>query len=141
MAAESTLRDSLNTSDPNRANAAMQDINMGDLLALVIAGLTPTDAGLVPASNVATLTAQPTAVFQVNATAAASTGIKKLLKGPIVGAGAILPAPGEAVWDGGVKIKFNAADLVTAASITYSKADLSQKASILLRNLGEQDVA
>lgn len=134
MAAEDTLRDSLNTSDPNRLSAAFQDINLGDLLTMLIAGATPTEAGLSPSSDVVTLAVVPTEVYQVNVTAGSPTGIRKLLKGPQT----IAPATGECVWTPGTKlIKFSAADTDTTVSVTYGRS--TDKASILLRNLGEQD--
>lgn len=139
MGAETTLRDSFNSSDPNRIDAANRDLGLGELLTLVIKGLTATETGVTPSSDVATLANQPSKMFQINATAGTSTGIKKLLIGPITGGGAVVPNPGEAVWDGGLKVLFNHADAITAASFTYAKADGTDKASALLRAIGEQD--
>lgn len=130
-----TLRAELNKSDPNRTPDVGREVQMGELMTLLIAGLTPTETGVVPSSDVATLAAQPNAMFQIDATAGTVTGIKKLLKGPITGEDAVVPKTGEAVWDGGLQVLFNAADAVTAASFTYSVD--GDTASVLLRDLGE----
>lgn len=133
MAAEDTLRDSLNTADPNRLSAALQEINLGDLLTTLISLAAGTETSLSPSSNVVTLAVVPNEVFQVNVTAG-TTGIRKLLKGPQT----IAPAAGEAVWTPGTRlIKFSSADTNTTVSVTYSRS--TDKASILLRNIGEQD--
>jgi hypothetical protein len=129
----STLRSDLNDSSPNQLADTRRRVQSGDLMTLLIKSLTATEAGVVPAAHVATLAATPTSLYQINATAGAVTGIKKLRRGPITGSGAILPATGEAVWDGGVKVLFNVADAVTAASFTYVTA--TDKASLLLATL------
>lgn len=137
MSAESTLRDSLNTADPNRLPVAAQSIPLGELLTKVIADMTPTEAALVPAAEVLTLAAQPTAVLQINQITGTTNGVKKLLKGPITGNGAVVPATGEAVWDGGTKILMAAVDAAATVDVTYvTDAD---QASILKRAIGEQD--
>jgi hypothetical protein len=131
-----SLRDELNQSNLNRTGDVLgHGVNLGDLLTTLIKGATPTEAGVVPAAHIATLAAVPTSVHQVNATAGASTGIKKLLIGVLA---SITPLPGEAVWGRGTnKIKFNTADAVTATSVLYTTA--VDKASSLLRSLEEQD--
>lgn len=136
-----SLRDELNNADPNRLADAFRlgpSIGLGDLLNKVIAGLTATETGVTPASNVATLANQPSSLFQVNVTAGTSTGVKKLKKGPITGPKAITPAAGECVWDGGKKVLFAAADGATAVSFTYATA-ADVTCSILSRVLGQSD--
>lgn len=132
----STLRELLNRSKANlnTLSDAVGDLELGDLIVLLINDLTATETGVVPASDVATLAAQPTAMFQINATAGTVTGIKKLLKGPISGEDAVVPKTGEAVWDGGTQVLFNAADAVTAASFTYATA--ADVDSVTQRDLG-----
>jgi hypothetical protein len=128
-----SLRDTLNDNNLNQAEDALSAISLGELLTLLIKNSTATEAGLVPAADQITLAATPTALFQINATAGAVTGVKRLRKGPITGSGAIVPATGEAVWDGGTKVLFASVDAVTAASVLYAKS--TDKASILLRDL------
>lgn len=130
-----TMRELLNQSNLNQLADVLGDIEFGELLTLVIQGLTATEAGVVPAAHVATLANQPSAMFQINATTATVTGIKKLLKGPITGEDAVVPRTGEAVWDGGVKVLFAAADAVTAASFTYARS--TNSSSVLQRDLGQ----
>jgi hypothetical protein len=36
-------------------------------------------------------------------------------------------------WDGGVNITFAAIDAITVCDLMYSKSDLTQKASVLMR--------
>jgi hypothetical protein len=140
MAAETTIRDSLNSQNPNRICPALAGW-FGEAMSALIAGLAATEAGVVPAGNIlATLANQPDAMLQVNATAAGVVGIKKLLIGPITGAGAIVPKTGECVWNGGLLVAFPAADAVTAVSFTYSVAGTATTGcSLLRRNLGESD--
>lgn len=136
MSAEGTLRDSLNTSDPNRLPTATQILSMGDLLNLLITAATPTQSSVTVTSNVATLANVPSTLFQVNASAGTSTGVKTLL----IGTQSIVPAVGQCVWTPGTKtVKFNAADAVSAAHFTYATA-ADVTASILQRAIGEQDV-
>ena len=54
----------------------------------------PTQQAVTVTSNIATLSTRPTAVLIANATAGTSTGVKKLLVGPITGAGAVIPNAG-----------------------------------------------
>lgn len=136
MGAESTLRDSLNTSDPNRLPTALQSILAGDLLNALITAMTPTQAALAVTANVATLANTPSTIFQIKTTAATSGGVKKLL---MAAPGVVTPNPGEAVWSPGTKtVTFNAADAVTACSFTYATA-ADATCSLLLRFIGEQD--
>jgi len=130
-----SLRTDLNANQPNRLSDGLADIKLGELLSYLINRLTPTQAGLVPASHVATMAAQPAALFQVNATTGTVTGVKKLLRGPISGEDAVVPATGEVVWDGGTNLLFATSDAVTAVSVTYALA--TDLASITMRNLGQ----
>lgn len=117
-----TLRTELNSQSPNRANSAFNQAAVGEALNLLLSGATYTETGVTVTTNVATLANQPSALFDANGTTATSTGSKKLLKGPITGAGAIVPAAGECVWDGGVKVLFNSVDAVTVAKFLYARA-------------------
>lgn len=122
MGAEDTLRDTLNTSNPNRLADALNVLEFGELLNLLLSGLTATETGVSATSSVATLANQPSALVLINATTATTTGVKKLRKGPITGPNAIVPATGEAVWDGGKKVLFATVDAVTVAAFTYATA-------------------
>jgi len=132
------IRDTLNLGDANRLSAAFAKIGLGDLLNLLITAMTATEAGVTVTTNKATLANQPSSLYQINATAGTTTGIKKLLRGPITGANAIVPLTGQAVWDGNVSVLFATADAVTAASFTYARA-ANVTASILQRDIEEQD--
>ena len=129
-----TLRELLNSSQLNTLADALGDLELGDLVVLMINELTATETGLSPTANVSTLATPPTSVFLVNVTAGASTGIKKLLKGPISGEDAVIPKAGEATWDGGTKILTNAADAATAVAVTYATA--TDVDSVTQRDLG-----
>lgn len=131
----STIRTDLNNSQMQINADNLRRLQFGEVLTLLIRGLTATEAGVVPAANVATMAAAPVAVLQVNATAATVTGIKKLRVGPITGNGALVPATGEVVWPGGTstKLLFAAADAVTACSLTYSKT--TDLVSVLMASL------
>ena len=129
-----TIRDELNQQDPNRSASALSEAALGEALNLLIRSATPTETGVVPSSDVATLAAQPKTLYDINATTAAVTGRKKLILAPISGAGSVLPKTGEAVFDGGTKVLFNVADAVTAASFTYTTA-AGATISLLQRDL------
>ena len=132
------LRDELNSVNPNRLAPVLREIGLGDLLSLVIDALADTESSITVTANVATLANQPSTLFRVNATTATSTGEKKLLKGPITGPNAITPAAGQAVWDGGIKVLFAAADVVTVAKFAYART-VTVTPSLLQRDVGEQD--
>lgn len=131
-----SLRDVLNVSDPNRNDPALQEIGQGDLINILIKGVTPTESAVTVTSNVATLANQPATLFDINATAGTTTGRKKLRKGPITGTQKITPATGEAVWDGGKKVLFATADAVTTANFFYSQTT-DTTCSILQRDQGQ----
>jgi hypothetical protein len=87
-----------------------------------------TEIGLVPSSQVVTMAATPSSIVNVNlrvAGSGGSTGFKKLRRGRITGSQAVLPVPGEAVWDGATKLLLNAADIGTGGSpvvdVEYTK--------------------
>lgn len=136
---ETTLRDSFNASEPNRVPSALQDVALGELLTLVINGLTATESAVAVSSNIATLAAAPIQLFQINATSGTTTGAKKLIKGSADAAGVITPVPvtGEATWDGARRVRFAVADGATAASFTYTSPTTSSP-SYLRRSLGER---
>ena len=121
MATTDTIRNDLNTGLPGRLASAQQKINFGELISYIVAKLTATESGVTVTTNVATLANTPSAVFQINATAGTTTGVKKLRQGPITGTNALVPATGEAVWDGGKKVLFAAVDAITTASFTYAQ--------------------
>lgn len=130
------LRDSLNDSaQPGRLADVFRSLGLGDLVGLLIRGLTATETGVSVSTNAAVLANIPAHVFQVNATTATSTGIKTLRVGKI---GTVVPAAGECVWEPGTKnIVFAAADVVTVASFTYSTG--TEATSVLPRLVGEVD--
>lgn len=145
-AANPNLRDSLNGSvQPGRLadvfrafGVQNQGGGFGDLVALLIRGLTATEAGVTPSSNVATLANTPATMLQVNVTAGTVTGVKTLRVGKVSGTGAIVPATGECVWEPGTKkVLFAAADAATAVSFTYSTG--TEAVSCLPRLIGEVD--
>ena len=123
MSAESTMRDSLNSGDPNRIADVFRKIGFGDLLNALVSALSATETGLSASTNVVTLANQPSFLpSKVNATAGTTTGVKTVRQGAISGPNAVAPVTGECVWDGGKKILFAAVDAVTTASVTYTKS-------------------
>lgn len=101
--------------------------------ALIAAGGN-TEQGITVTANVATLANQPRALLSIIATAAGVTGVKKLRIGVVTGPQALVPATGEAVWDGGVKVLFSSIDAVTAASFLYTRT-ANPTASVLQQDL------
>jgi hypothetical protein len=137
-----TLRDTMNLADPNRLDRAAADTRLGDLMTLLIADLAPTESGVTIISDVATLSDQPTASGPFQVVGIGGVGeVKKLLRGSLNADGDIVPVPnpGEVTWDGNKGLRFNTDDAETTCDVTYALADGSDKASILLRSLGEQD--
>jgi hypothetical protein len=116
-----TMRDELNKCNLNRLDELMSNgCSLGEILTFLLKKATAIESGVTPSSNIATLANIPSAMFQVNATAATTTGIKTLRKGVI---GTDVPATGECVWQPGTKrVAFAAVDAVTAASFTYATA-------------------
>lgn len=117
-------------------NALQVDVAALRTALLAAAGVT--EAAVTVTANVATLAAQPAKLYAVVASAGTTTGMKKPLRGAITGPTALVPATGQAVWDGGKKVLFSTADVVTAANFLYSK-DADTTASLLQRDVGEQD--
>jgi hypothetical protein len=128
-----SVRQVLNTNNLNQLEDALHALPIGELLTKLIKSMTATEAGLVPASNIATMAATPSGLFQVNVTAGTVTGVKTLRRGVITGSGAQVAATGECIWDGATKILFSPIDAATAVSVTYSVA--TDKASVLEASL------
>jgi hypothetical protein len=122
MGAETSLRDTLNTSDLNRIASAGQVMQQGELMNALLNALAATETGVSVSGSKASLANQPTSMVKINATAGTTTGVKKLRIGALTGPNAIVPATGEAVWDGAKTVQFAAVDAVTTAAFTYTKA-------------------
>lgn len=139
-----TLRETLNNGDANRLPNVFGDGKLGSLMAMLIAGLTPTEAGVVPTTtnpswDFLNLANAAQVVAQVNATAGTFTGILALKINPDDND---LPSSGEVFWDGPgtTRLRFAKADAITAVSITYARADAGNLAcSLLDRTLGQRD--
>jgi len=131
----STLQAVLDSGNLNNLADASAKAGLGTLLSYAIAKMGYTDTGTSVTSDVVTLANQPTAngLFKVVAASGTVTGMKKLLRGPISGAGAIVPATGECVWDGGLHVLFSAVDAVATASSTYAVS--TDTASAMLADL------
>lgn len=133
-----SLRDVLNTANPNNVIDALRDIGLGELVNAWINGMTSTETGITVTSNVATLAGQPSVrPFECEATAGTTLGKKQVLWGPTTGPNAIVPATGQCVWNGGTSILFASVDAVTTAKFTYAKAS-DATASTLQNNLGQR---
>jgi len=122
-------------------NQARADIlNLRSALAAVttggvIGGATETGKSVTSSTGVcAALSQAPTTngLITVNATAGTTAGVKKIMTDPTR-----LPNPGEVYWDGGVNLTFNIADAVTSCDVIYSKSDLTQAVSCLMRSMPE----
>lgn len=86
-----------------------------------------TETGIVPVSNIATLAANASCIISVRATAAGTTGVKKLVRDP-----AHILITGDVYWDGKNHLTFAAVDAVTACDVIYATASGSQKVSCLM---------
>ena len=134
-----SLRTELNQADPDRLSSAFTELQAGELINAIIAGLAAsgyTETTQTVTSNIRTLNAVPSAIFQVTATTATHTGVKTLLKGATSGANAVTPLTGQCVWDGGLHILFATVDNVTVCSVLYAQAG-DTTASILQRVPGQ----
>lgn len=118
-------------------NALQVDVAALRTALLSAAGVT--EAAVTVTANVATLANQPKALLAVvGTTETGTTHMKKLLRGPITGPGALVPTAGQAVWDGAKKVLFATADVVTVAAFLYTKAT-DATISSFQRDIGEQD--
>ena len=135
MSDASNIQTVLDSGNLNQLADAAGKLGLGTLLAYAIAKMGYTDTGTSVTSDVVTLTNQPTAngLFKVVAVSGTVTGMKKLLRGPISGPGAVVPATGECVWDGGLHVLFAAVDAVATASSTFAVS--TDTASALLADL------
>ena len=121
----SSLQAVIDSGNLNQLADAAQKAGLGTLLAYAASKMGYTETGIAVTSNVSTLANPPTSagLFQcvvASVSGGSATGVKKLLRGPITGANAIVPAAGECVWDGAKKVLFAAADLALTASFTYA---------------------
>ncbi len=138
MAADATLRDTMNQGEAQRLPDVDRDVQMGELINALINDMSNTETSVTVTSNVATLANTPQALFDAKISAGTSTGSKKILKVTNAFLTANNPAAGSCYWDGGVKVKFNATDAGTAAHFKYSRAaDVS--CGYLQRALNQQD--
>jgi hypothetical protein len=132
-----SIRDNLNGSEiANKLPDVALSIGLGEIISYLLAKAAYTETGITVTSNVATLAAQPSGLFQcVGITSGAASTVKKLLRGPISGTGAIVPATGECVWDGGLKVLFASGDAAATASFTYVVS--TDTASVTKKALGQ----
>ena len=125
----------LDSGNLNTLADASAKAGLGTLLAYAASKMGYTESGIAVTTNVATLANAPVAngLFQVYATAGTTQGVKKLRKGPVTGASALVPATGEVIWDGAKSLLFAAVDAVATASITYAVS--TDLASAFLQDL------
>jgi hypothetical protein len=133
------MRETLNLGPgPGQLPDIDRDSAFGDLLGMMIQGLTPTEAAAAVASNAKTLSNAASMVYDVVATAGTFTGRLELL----IGDANVLPESGQVVWDGpgGSSMRFAAADAITAANFLYARSDeVNVLTSLMERNLGQRD--
>lgn len=127
-----TLANALKTA----VNALVADVT--NLRAAVVAAGGYTETGVTVTSNVATLANTPSFLYVAAIATGTTTGVKKLLKGPVSGPNVVTPPPGSATWDGGKKVLFASADAASTANFLYATA-ADTTASLLQRRLTEQD--
>jgi hypothetical protein len=129
-----SVQAALNSGNPNQLGDAVAACQLGNILSLAIKSMSATESGVTVTTYLtAPIANQPVALLQVVGIASAVRTVKKLRKGPVSGAGALVPAAGEVIWDGGLHLLFAAADLATTCELTYTVA--TDKASILLADL------
>lgn len=135
------LRELQNFGSPGAPGAIDQEILGGDLLGMLVRGLTPTEAAAAVTTNVKTLANPASMVYDVVSTAGSYTGRLKLLIGDPEVAGA--PPAGYAIWNPvDNKVTFAAADAVTAANFLYARKDaVNTVTSINQRTRGQDDHA
>jgi hypothetical protein len=134
----SSIQAVLDSGNINQLGDAAAKVALGTLLAYATSKMGYTETGIAVITDVSTLANAPTTngLFKcvvATVSGGAATGPKKLLRGPISGPGAVVPAAGECVWDGGLNVLFAAADLALTASFTYAVA--TDVASCLLADL------
>jgi hypothetical protein len=123
-----SIRSELNNQSLGRLCANLQELQLGELLNLALAGVAYNEVaspgvGLTVTNNVATLGTKPTQILMANAmtvSGGSATGIKNVLYGPVTGTAAVVPASGQCVWDGNVSVLFAASDLVATAEFATS---------------------
>lgn len=140
------LRQALNTGVLQQRVDEDRQIVFGDLLGLLIQGITPTEAAAAVASNQKTLTHAASSLLDVVVTAGGLTGRKTLLRNSIqanfpAGQGTTPAIPsGFVAWDGASLVGFSPADAVTASNFTYTRQDaVNVLTSSLERLLGQRD--
>jgi hypothetical protein len=120
MAADTTLRDTMNQGEAGRLPDVDREIKIGDLLNALINALANTETSVTVTSNVATLAATPVQLWDAKISAGTTVGSKRVLRVSNAYLTANAPAVGDCFWDGATKVKFNAADNGSAAHFKYS---------------------
>lgn len=132
------LRELQNYGAPGRPGAIDQAILGGNLLGMLVRGLTPTEAAAAVTTNVKTLANAASMVYDVVSTTGSYTGRLKLQIGDPAIAGA--PAAGYAIWNPADNtVTFAAADAVTAANFLYARKDAANTVTSLNQRTLEQD--
>lgn len=118
----SSIRDTFNRGDANQLAPAISQSKLIDVVAMLVAASTATQAAAAVTTNALTLANQaaPNGLLDVVATAATTTGRKRIV---LDATGRYLPATGEVRWNGGSSLLFAAVDAVTAASVWYLRND------------------
>jgi hypothetical protein len=132
------VQESINNGVAQQMPDMFRQLGLGSMLGAILQGMTPTEAGVVPAANVATLANAAGYVWHILATAGVFTGILNLK----IGDASVLPESGEAVWagPGSTTLRLNAADAITAVSVWYGRADgVNTQFSAGSRSLGQSD--
>ncbi|TAK93711.1 hypothetical protein EPO05_06980 [Patescibacteria group bacterium] len=129
------LRELINLSNPENIADALQQMLFGDVLSMLIAALTPTEAAAAVASNQKTLTNRAGILLDVVATAGTTTGRKAIL----IGGSSVVPTAGQCVWNGTSLVRFAAADAVTASNFLYTNGATPLEIGIMGRRLGQRD--
>lgn len=138
----SSLRDTINRGDANQLAPAISQARLADIIAMLVAASTATEAAAAVTSSALTLANAPApsnGLLHVVATAAGVTGRKTII---LDATGRYQPATGEVAWNGGTGLRFSAADAVTAASAWYIRNDrVGSIISGFERPLGDRGVS
>lgn len=134
----SSIRDTINRGDANQLAGAINQARLADIIAMLVAGSTATQAAAAVTTNALTL-ANATSrggLLDVVATAGTVTGRKRIV---LDATGRYLPATGEVRWNGGSGLLFAVADGVTAASVWYLRDDrVGSTIAAFERDLGDR---
>ena len=132
-----SIQDDLNNGVVQRLGDLAREIDLGDLLAFLVAGSSPTEADVTVTGGAATLSVAPDIIFHVDVdTETGSTVEVGDTLELLIGGDDVEPLSGQVVWDQWTGLRVNTGDSITQINVWYG---VGKEISLFTRRLSQQD--